>query len=357
MRATSAILGPSTSICLNCRYSIRAASTATSPIETAPIEPRPSGQATTPLTAPQSHSTTYKIKASVLLSRPPVLTRELTPFEKSFFLYQRRLNERLALPFTRYFYYQRSTPGDTEWKRKVKDRKTPARDIGVYNAYGEEGWNDELLVGDRISEPEEQIERLVKDAEVEVKEMDFQGEGEVTKKEELERPMPRITETDKNKDLKSLNRKLERTLYLLVKGRKDREWTFPRSTLEKKESLHTVSQKSTKPLVRHDAEFKKAAERTLVQTGGVNMNTWVVGNMPIGHQVYNYSQAIVKKDAGTEIRGEKVFFMKARIMAGQTNLKDNKYGLEDFQWLDREEVQKALHPRDWNAVKNIMPER
>ena len=87
------------------------------------------------------------------------------------------------------------------------------------------------------------------------------------------------------------------------------------------------------------------------------MNTWVVGNMPIGHHVYNHSQGIVDIDRGTEIRGEKVFFMKARIMAGQANLKDNRYGLEQFQWLARDEIQKAFHPRDWNTVKNILPER
>jgi len=156
-------------------------------------------------------------------------------------LYQRRLNERLALPFTRYFYYPKGTPGEIEWKRKIKERKTPARDIGVYNAYGDEGWNDELLIGDRLSEPEEQIERLVKDAEVEVKERDVQGEGEVLKKEEVERPMPRITEADKTGDLKSLDRRLEKTLYLLVKRGKG-QWEFPKAMLQKNESLHTVSQ-------------------------------------------------------------------------------------------------------------------
>jgi large subunit ribosomal protein L46 len=176
----------------------------------------------------------------VLLSRPPLLTRELTPFEKSYYLYQRRLNERLALPFTRYFYYQKGTPGDVEWKRKIKERRTPARDIGAYSAYGDEGWNDELLVGDRVSEPEEQTERLVKDAEVEVIERDIQGEGEVVKKEEIERPMPRITEDDKNGNLRSLTRRLERTLYLVV-TRDNTLWEFPTSLLEAgKESLHTV---------------------------------------------------------------------------------------------------------------------
>ena len=87
------------------------------------------------------------------------------------------------------------------------------------------------------------------------------------------------------------------------------------------------------------------------------MNTWVVGNMPVGHSDYNYSQPIINKDKGVEWRGEKIFFMKARIMAGQANLTENAFGLHGFQWLDREEIQKALHPRDWNAVKNILPER
>ena len=144
------------------------------------------------------------------------------------------------MPFTRYFYYQKGTPGDTEWKRKVKERKTPARDIGAYNGYGDEGWNDELLVGNRVSDPEDQIERLVKDAEVEVKERDIQGEREVGKKEEIERPMPRITEADGNRDFRSLNRRLERTLHLIV-GKGNGEWGLPNSTLEKRESLHTVS--------------------------------------------------------------------------------------------------------------------
>ena len=49
--------------------------------------------------------------------------------------------------------------------------------------------------------------------------------------------------------------------------------------------------------------------------------------------------------------------MKARILAGQANLEDNKFELEDFQWLAKEEIQKAFNPRNWNAVKNILPER
>ena len=101
----------------------------------------------------------------------------------------------------------------------------------------------------------------------------------------------------------------------------------------------------------------QSVERIIVQTGGLNMNTWVVGNIPIGHQVSNYSRGIVNKEKGSVLRGEKTFFMKARILAGQADLKGNHFGLEDFQWLAKEEIQKKFHPRNWNAVKNILPER
>ena len=233
--------GPAIPLCNHClsALQVRLASTAASPIEIAPIEPTfpEKGPSRRPTSLTQSPI--YKIRASVLLSRPPILTRTLTPFEKSYFLYQRRLNERLALPFTRYFYYAKGTPGDVEWKRKIRERKTAARDIGAYSAYGDEGWNDELMVGSEISEPEHQVDSLLKDAEVEVKEQDLQREGEVVKKEEVERPMPRITDADVEGDFKSLNRALERTLYLVVKGMTGR-WTFPAAVLNKKESLHTV---------------------------------------------------------------------------------------------------------------------
>ncbi len=239
--------GPPQSICTSCLLSLRhqrltstTTSAAVAPRESLPAEDVNESPSASPSLSPQS---VYQIQASVILSRPPILTRDLTPFEKAYFLYQRRLNERLALPFTRYFYYQRGSPGDVDWKRKIKERKTPARDIGVYNAYSKEGWNDELLVGARESEPEEQIEALVRDAQVEKKEGEG-NEGAASKEEEIEKPMSRVTEADKIGDTKSLNRALTRTLYLVVKsgnGAKGRSrWGFPSSALEGKESLHTV---------------------------------------------------------------------------------------------------------------------
>lgn len=177
----------------------------------------------------------FAIKAGVVLSRPPQITRDLTSFEKAYYFYQKRLNERLALPFTKYFYYKRGTPADEDYKRKIKERLTPARDIGRYSAYSKDAWNDELLVGAVESEPEHMVEQIYRDAE---SVSSSQQEGAV-KKEEIPRPAPRVTEADVKNDQRSLNRRLQRTLYLLVKP-KDGQWQFPTSLVGPTENLRTV---------------------------------------------------------------------------------------------------------------------
>jgi large subunit ribosomal protein L46 len=181
------------------------------------------------------------LRAGVVLSRPPQLTRDLTSFEKAFFLYQKRLNERLALPFTQYFYYRKGTPSLIDWKKKIAERKTPARDIGRYNPYLEDGWHDEVLIGAQEGEPEHMMDALLKDVEVPVVNK-FQTEEaklEEANKDLIQRPMPRVTEADNSGDQKSLNRLLSRTLYLLVKG-KEGQWQFPTDALMGRESFQLV---------------------------------------------------------------------------------------------------------------------
>ena len=246
--------GPSQSICKSCLSSLRhqrLASTAPSavlnqePLSTDHVE-------TSPLpSSPPSAQPTYQIQTAVILSRPPTLTRDLTPFEKAYFLYQKRLNERLVLPFTRYFYYQRGSPGEVNWKRQIKERQTPARDIGVYNAYSKEGWNDELLLGAKESETQEQIDALIREAQIEA-ELGEEGEGMVKKEKAVEKPMPRVPQADTTADMKSLNRALTKTLYLVVKsgndGKDGGRWGFPSSVMKGRESLHTVCIRTSKIL-------------------------------------------------------------------------------------------------------------
>ncbi|KAE8134383.1 ribonuclease H-like domain-containing protein [Aspergillus pseudotamarii] len=276
----------------------------------------------------------YTINAGVALSRPPQITRDLSQFEKAYYFYQKRLNERLALPFTKYFYFKRGTPADEDWKRKIRERQTPARDIGKYNAYSKDAWNDELLVGSVEAEPEHQVEMLVQDAEATVN----ATSQDTSKKEEIPRPFPRVTEADEKNDQRSLNRALQRTLYLLVQT-KDGYWKLPSSPVEQDETL------------------RLAAERTLAQAAGVNMNTWMVGFHPVGHHVYNFRYPRADTANGTEHLGEKTFFMKARIMAGQADLAANTQNLKDFKWLTKEEIAPYVLPQYYSHIKNMLAER
>jgi large subunit ribosomal protein L46 len=223
-------------VCRSCRDSIsrqrRDASTAAAVAETpssTSIEPE-SPLVAAPLPA-------YQLRAGVVLSRPPQITRDLHPFEKAFFMYQRRLNERTALPFIKQFYFKPGTPAADDWKHRMKTRRSAARDIGMYSATRKHAWNDELVVGAPESEPAHQIEALLQDAEAPSVSAEEAGTG--MKKEPIERPMPRVTEADEKGDRKSLDRSLQRSLYLVVKNAAGR-WSFPQTQLLPRESLHKV---------------------------------------------------------------------------------------------------------------------
>jgi large subunit ribosomal protein L46 len=98
----------------------------------------------------------------------------------------------------------------------------------------------------------------------------------------------------------------------------------------------------------------QAAERVLVQTAGLNMNTWIVGRVPAGHHIID---PYLNKETFKRTIGEKTFFMKARIMAGQANLKDNLFGLSDFKWLTKQELQKHVAPKYFSSIKNMLADR
>jgi large subunit ribosomal protein L46 len=98
----------------------------------------------------------------------------------------------------------------------------------------------------------------------------------------------------------------------------------------------------------------QAAQRILDSSAGVNMNTWLVGRVPVAHHVVQpeYDEQSVMKQ-----RGEKVFFLKGRIFAGQADLKDNTMGYNDFNWLTRDELKEKLPADYFYSVRNMMADR
>lgn len=87
------------------------------------------------------------------------------------------------------------------------------------------------------------------------------------------------------------------------------------------------------------------------------MNTWIVGHVPIGHYAYEYPTVMINSEKKTVGLGEKVFFMKGRIMAGQANIKDNQLGVQEFRWLAKEEIKEIVTPRYWSMTENMLAER
>jgi len=195
-----------------------------------------------PQTSPPAEASTtpsHFIKAGIILTRPPLLTRELTPFENAFFFYQKRLAARLTLPFSAKAWFKEDTPSQLDFALKMRERRgNPGRELGDYNGRAARAWDDELLVGDELSKPETLVEGLLEDSVMRVSE----DAEEIVEEERVpaEKPMPRRTEADEKNNQKALDRWLDKTLYLVVKE-KDGKWVFPAAKVSTSEALHAVS--------------------------------------------------------------------------------------------------------------------
>ncbi|KAI9903346.1 hypothetical protein N3K66_002698 [Trichothecium roseum] len=308
---------------------------------------------TTTTTAAVAAAAAYDIRSGLILTRPPLLTRKLHPFEDAFFFYQKRLEERLNTAFIPSIYYKPDTARRIEWDLKVRERRgAVARELGAYHGKSSAAWDDELLVGDTLSAQESVVDSLLRDAAVRVSD-----DAEVIPAEDVRPvvlPGGRESGADAEGDVRRLDRAMDRTLYLVVKGA-DGAWGFPSGKITRDENLH------------------EAAQRILDESAGVDMNTWIVGRVPVAHLVTpppsssspssssSSSSASPSSPpptaAGATARGQKTFFLKGRIMAGQANLAGNKLGYTDFKWLTREELEQELSPAYFKGVRNMMTDR
>ncbi|KAI4355135.1 hypothetical protein L6164_003935 [Bauhinia variegata] len=130
-------------------------------------------------------------------------------------------------------------------------------------------------------------------------------------------PAPRVTEADKNNDKKSLQRALDRRLYLLVYGHaygapSDKPvWHFPEKIYESEETL------------------RKCAESALKSVIGDLSSTYFVGNAPMGHMVVQPTESAPKSASF------KRFFFKSQVIA------KNKFDIgkcKDFAWVTKDEL-------------------
>ncbi|XP_057953019.1 uncharacterized protein LOC131147258 [Malania oleifera] len=130
-------------------------------------------------------------------------------------------------------------------------------------------------------------------------------------------PASRITEADKTNDLRSLQRALDRRLYLLLFGNTygatdgKPVWHFPEKVYEAEETL------------------RKCAESALRSVIGDLSHTYFVGNAPFAHMV------IPPTENAQDAPPFKRFFFKSQVIA------TNKFNIgecEDHVWVTKDEL-------------------
>ncbi|KAI9316382.1 39S mitochondrial ribosomal protein L46-domain-containing protein [Dichotomocladium elegans] len=232
------------------------------------------------------------INASVILSRAPQITRDSTPFERAYFDYREKLERQHAQSFPTEFYFKKGSLAERRWKEEEAARQA-------------------------AMSTESSLTAAATDVKHELEDV---GLNKIAK-------TSRITKADEEKNIKSLDRALQRTLYLVVhKPDASPAWQFPQGQIDSSEYLH------------------EAAERQLKEDCGSDMDVWFVGRQPVSH----FKEA-ASRDSGET--GSKTFFMKARVYAGQ--VKPGK-GVSDYAWLTREELADYLAPEYYNAIKESL---
>ncbi|KAG5439927.1 hypothetical protein PCANB_000209 [Pneumocystis canis] len=232
----------------------------------------------------QSHSETprlYRILAATVLLRSPIITAEQTPFEKAYYAYQRQLSERLAAPFPVDFYFKKGSLAEKKWLENEMNRT-------------------------KMNSSFDDIDPKIREKKTRI-------------------ALPRETEADRKGDLHSLERKLDKTLYLLVKKpRNEHCWQFPQGAVMENDVLHTT------------------AERSLRDICGNNMNVWYVGHIPIGNGKYKYPEGYSNEFYGA----------KARVMAGQVKL--NTAEMVDWVWVTKNEIRQYVSKAYWNTIHAML---
>ena len=114
-------------------------------------------------------------------------------------------------------------------------------------------------------------------------------------------PASRITEADEKNDRRSMDRRLQDSLFLIVKrNRTDNAWQFPQGK------------------VKIDAQetLRGASERVIDRAVG-KMDRWFISNAPTGHWCYEYPAPVQEQ---RKEFGAKIFYFRCQMIKGTVRL-------------------------------------
>ncbi|KAI8848718.1 hypothetical protein BC829DRAFT_362341 [Chytridium lagenaria] len=227
------------------------------------------------------------IEIGLVVKRNPVVLRPLSNFEREYLRYKEN-NERLqAKDFNYEFYFKRGSVAEQRWMESQKsagaDFKHPAP----------------------VRNHDEEFTSI------------------------LESSRKNLT-SDKDGNLESLDRKLDRSLYLLVRDGKN-QWKFPSGQLNPEELLH------------------EAAERHLKHQCGSGLETWMVGKAPVGLSKNSSRKVLVDF-----VKSLITFYMKAHVISGK--MEANADFIKEHAWLTKEEILTKVSPELWDSSKDMLSE-
>ncbi|XP_050075342.1 39S ribosomal protein L46, mitochondrial [Anopheles maculipalpis] len=232
----------------------------------------------------------WDLYAGVLVERLPIVTKTLEPIEAKF----KQMLDQIEL--------EKSLKSNHELRKETEKQQL------------------ELLKAGKIDLDSEALKQTAQDLE------DAYNEEFARFK-----PAPRVTEADEKNDIRSLDRKLEETLVLLVEqklGAKS-HYLLPQGLHKKGESM------------------RQTAERTLKECCGENLQVTFYGNAPIGFYKYKYPA-----NARTEATGAKVFFFRSVLKDTNANIASNSK--VKYQWLSQEELKKQLQQSYYQSVSQFL---
>ena len=266
------------------------------------------------------------IRSGVVLNRHPILTRTPTPLESAYYAYHSRIQRALHNPFPSEFYFK---PGSLLQGKFEEEEMKRERE-----AFGRMPW---LESSSKKSAPT----------------------SDILNQDDAVTPMPRESEADRTGDVKSLDRKGERNLYLLVMNKGDGAWRFPQTDLVGDELLHEVSDLVSEVKSNfHYRTYSGSAKRSPVivrgRHGYLARQSYTNGCIPY----HSVSRGAFSLCSGQSAISDPyawqnyTFFYKAHILQGQVR-PDGKE-VADFAWLTKEEIQPRVDKHYWSGVKDML---